>query len=59
VEIMNLTAPKNVTFLIAIVLAVLGLLAALVPLGALSGMAIWILLLGFIVLAASVLLPGL
>lgn len=56
---MNLSAPKQITFIIAVVLAVLGLLATLVPLGFLTGMALWIILLGFLVLALGVLLPDL
>jgi hypothetical protein len=56
---MNLTPPKQITFIIAVVLAVLGLLATLVPLGFLTGMAIWIILLGFLLLALGVLLPDL
>ena len=56
---MNLTAPKQITFIIAVVLAVLGLLATLIPLGLLTGMALWIILLGFLVLALGVLLPDL
>jgi hypothetical protein len=59
VEIMNLNAPKNVTFIIAVALAVLAILATLVPLGSLTGAAFWILLLGFVVLVLSVLLPNL
>jgi threonine/homoserine/homoserine lactone efflux protein len=59
VEIMNLSAPKQTTFIIAVVVALLGLLAAIVPLGALTGMALWLILLGFIVLAAGCLLPNL
>lgn len=56
---MSLSAPKQVTFIIAVVLAVLGLLAALVPLGFLSGIALWIVLLGFLILALGCLLPDL
>lgn len=56
---MSLNAPKQVTFIIAVVLAVLGLLAALVPLGPLTGLSLWIILIGFVVLAAGCLLPDL
>jgi hypothetical protein len=56
---MNLTAPKQITFIIAVVLAVLGLLATLIPLGFLTGIALWIVLLGFLVLALGCLLPDL
>jgi hypothetical protein len=56
---MNLSAPKQTTFILAAVLAVLGFLAAIVPLGALTGAALWLILLGFIVLAAGCLAPNL
>lgn len=56
---MNLTAPKQITFIIAVVLAVLGLLAPLIPLGFLTGIALWIVFLGFLVLALGCLLPDL
>lgn len=56
---MTLSAPKQITFIIAVVLAVLGILAALVPLGFLTGMALWIVALGFLVLALGCLLPDL
>lgn len=56
---MSLNAPKQITFIIAVVLAVLGLLAALIPLGFLSSMSLWLILIGFVVLAAGCLLPNL
>jgi hypothetical protein len=54
---MSLTAPKQITFIIAVILAVLGLLAALIPLGFLTGISLWIILIGFVVLAAGCILP--
>ena len=56
---MTLSAPKQLTFIIAVVLAVIGLLATIVQLGALTGLAIWLILLGFIVLAIGCLVPNL
>ena len=56
---MTLSAPKQVTFIIAVVLAVVGLLAAIVPLGPLTGLSLWIILIGFVVLAAGCLLADL
>jgi hypothetical protein len=56
---MSLTAPKQITFIIAVILAVLGLLAALIPLGFLTGISLWIILIGFVVLAAGCILPDL
>jgi hypothetical protein len=56
---MSLSAPKQVTFIISVVLAVLAILATIVPLGFITGMAFWILALGFLVLALGCLLPDL
>lgn len=57
---MKLSAPKNVTFVVALVLAIVGLLAAV---GILSfipgGWGLWILFVGFVLLALGVLLRGL
>ena len=50
---MNLSAPKQTTFIVAVILAFLGLLANLVPLGFLTTLSFWLLLIGFVVLAAA------
>jgi threonine/homoserine/homoserine lactone efflux protein len=55
---MNLSAPKQASFIVAVVLAVVGLLAALVQIPVLTGLAFWLVIIGFIVLAVSVLVPG-
>lgn len=56
---MSLSAPKQLTFIIAVVLAVLGLLASIVQLGFLTDMSTWLVLLGFIVLAVGCFVPNL
>lgn len=56
---MKLSAPKNVTFYVAVALAVIGILATIFPLGFLTIYRGWILILGFLVLAAGVALPDL
>ena len=56
---MKLSAPKQGTFIVAVVLAVVGLLAVLVQIPVLTGLSFWLVILGFIVLALSVLSPGL
>jgi hypothetical protein len=56
---MSLSAPKQVTFIVAVVLAVIGLLASIVQLGFLTDMSIWLILVGFIVLAAGCFVPNL
>ncbi len=56
---MQLSAPKQITFWIAVVVAVIGLIAFLVPIPVLSGFAFWIVVLGFIILAVANLVEGL
>ena len=56
---MKLSAPKQVTFVVAVVLAVLGILATLVQIPVLSGLALWLVVIGFVVLAAGCLVTGL
>ena len=56
---MNLSAPKNVTFWIAVVVAVVGLLASLVSIPVLSGLSFWLVVIGFVILALGNLLQGL
>lgn len=55
---MNLSAPKMTTFVASVVIALVGLLANLVDIPALSPYAFWILLLGFVVLAAGAAIDG-
>ena len=54
---MKLSAPTQGVFIVAVVLAVLGLLGAIFPIG-LAGLAFWLVLLGFIVLAVGNLVTG-
>jgi hypothetical protein len=58
---MKLSAPKQVTFWVAVVVAVLGLLGGLVTTLPVIGGALgfWLLLLGFVILALGNLLEGL
>ena len=56
---MKLSAPKNVTFYVAAVLGILGILGNLVQLPFITGAAFWLVALGFIILAASVLVSDL
>jgi len=56
---MTLSAPKQATFIVAVILAAIGLLALIVPLGVVTGMATWLILLGFIVLALGCMAPNL
>jgi hypothetical protein len=54
---MNLSAPKNITFYVAVVIAVVALVGYFVA--ALSAFAPWLMLVAFVVLAAGNLLEGL
>lgn len=55
---MRISAPKQVTFWVAVILAVLGILATLVTIPVLSGLAFWLVVIGFIILAAGNLIEG-
>jgi hypothetical protein len=55
---MALSAPKMTTFIAAVVIVLVGLLAYLVSIPALTPYAFWIILLGFVVLAAGVMIEG-
>ncbi len=54
---MKLSAPKNITFYIAVLLAVIALIGFFVA--SLSAFAPWLMLIAFVVLAAGNLLEGL
>lgn len=56
---MNLSAPKNITFWIAVVVAVVGLLASFVSIPVLSGLSFWLVVIGFVILALGNMLQGL
>ena len=56
---MNLSAPKNATWWVAVVLGVLGLLGNFVALPVIGGMSFWLLLLGFALLVVATAIDGL
>ena len=56
---MKLSAPKVVTFWIAVILAILGFLASKGVLSGLSSYAFWLLLAGFVLLALGTLMKDL
>jgi hypothetical protein len=53
-----LSAPKGIVFWISVILAIVGLLAFLIAIPFLSGIAFWILLVAFILLMLGNLLKG-
>ena len=56
---LKLSAPKVVTFWIAVILAILGLLAFLGTISALSAYAFWLVAAGFVLLALGNLMKNL
>lgn len=56
---MQLSAPKQVTFWVAVVVALVGLVSSFVAIPFLSGFAFWIVVLAFVILAAANLMEGL
>jgi len=56
---MKLTAPKNVTFWISVALAALGLIAQIGVIPAMVPWGFWLLLVGFVLLAVSLMVKGL
>jgi type IV secretory pathway TrbD component len=56
---MNLSAPKQVTWLIALILGIIGLIAQLVTIPVLSGLAFWLVLVALVVMLVATYLPGL
>lgn len=55
---MKLSPPKQLTFWIALIVAVLGMIAQLVTIPVLSGFAFWLVVIGFVILAAGNLIDG-
>ena len=55
---MRLSAPKQITFWIAVVIAVLGVLAELATLPVIGGYGFWLVVIGFVILALGNLLEG-
>jgi hypothetical protein len=56
---MKLSAPKQTTFWIAVVIAAIGLISGLITIPVLSPLALWIVVVGFVVLAAGNMLENL
>jgi hypothetical protein len=54
---LNLSAPKQITWLVALVIAVLGVLAQLVP--SLNTYAFWLVVIAFVILLLGTLLENL
>ncbi len=55
---MKLSAPRMITWIIAVVLGVVGILAMLLAIPGLSGFAPWLVVLGWLVLAVATAVEG-
>ncbi|MFN3348128.1 hypothetical protein [Pseudorhodoplanes sp.] len=55
----NLNAPRRITFLISLALAIVAILGALVVIPVISPFAFWIAILAYMVLALGVIMRGL
>lgn len=55
---MKLSPPKHLTFWIALIVAVVGVIAELITIPVLSGLAFWLVVIGFVLLAAGNLIDG-
>ena len=56
---MKLSAPKNLTWWIAVVVGVLGFLGNFMTIPVISGLSFWLLFLGFAILAIATFVDGL
>jgi len=56
---LRLNPPKLVTFWIAVLLALIGVIAEVAPIASLAGYALWLVVAGFVLLALGNLLEGL
>ena len=56
---MKLSAPKNITWIIAVVLGVLGLIGTFVKIPVVSGAAFWVVFIAFAILAVATFIDGL
>ena len=56
---MNLSAPKNVTWIIAVVIGLLGFISNFVAIPVICGFGFWMLFIGFALLAVATFIEGL
>ena len=56
---MKLSAPKQVTWWIALIVGVVGIIASLVTIPGLSGIAFWLVVVAFVLLLLASFVPGL
>ncbi len=56
---MKLSPPKVITWWIAVIVGALGILSYLVTIPVLSGFAVWLIIIGFVLLALATAIDGL
>jgi hypothetical protein len=56
---MKLTRPSQITWILALILGILGILAYLLPLGGISALAFWLVAIGWLLLILATALRGL
>jgi hypothetical protein len=56
---MKLSAPKQVTWWIALIVGVVGIIASLVTIPVLTGLAFWLVVVAFVLLLLASFVPGL
>jgi hypothetical protein len=55
---MKLTPPKHITFWLAVIVAILGIIANLVTIPVLSGFSFWLVVIAFVILALGNMIDG-
>jgi len=54
----NLNAPKKIVWMIAVILGILGILGYLIPIPVVTGLAFWLVTVGFVLLVLGTTLKG-
>lgn len=55
---MKLNAPKQIWWIISVVVGVVGILSSVMPIAALAGYAFWMVTIGFVLLALATVVKG-
>lgn len=55
---MKLNAPKKIVWMIALILGILGILGYLIPIPVVTGLAFWLVTVGFVLLVLGTTLKG-
>lgn len=55
---MGLSAPRQITWIIALILGIVGVVATVVTIPVISGFAVWLVVVGWVILVLATLLEG-